>query len=98
MSEYVNIEFVQPEQITVGELVLRPVPATIEYAKFIYDIFSDDISGMLFWMCGYRYGEPEDVLKVKFGFQYGIFLCDELLGQIVGSDVKSGRFLVKKIG
>lgn len=100
MSEYINVDFVKPEQITVDDFVLKPVPATVEYAKIIYDIFSDDISGMLFWMCGYRYGEPEDVLKVKFGFQYGIFRGDELLGQIVGSAVKSGKteigFWVKK--
>lgn len=91
MSEYISVDFVKPEQIIVDDLVLRPIPDTMEYAKIIYDIFSDDIPGMLFWMGGYVYSSPEDVLKVKFGFQYGIFRGDELLGQIVCSAMKSGR-------
>ncbi len=91
MSEYITMDFVKPEQINVDDLVLRPVPETTEYANIIYDIFSEDVPGMLLWLGGSVYSSPEDVLKIKFGFQYGIFRGDELLGQIVGSAVKSGK-------
>ena len=35
--------------ITIGDLVLQPIPATQQFAEEIYDIFSADTDSFKYW-------------------------------------------------
>lgn len=82
----------KPEQIIVDEYVLKPVPATPEFAKLIYDIHASDRDGFKYIMHGKDYKSADEVLHTlttsrkdddswHFAW-YGIFKGDELLGEI----------------
>lgn len=81
------------EPIIVDDFVLRQIPATLEYAQIIYDIFAEDAETFKFWMNG---GVRDSVGEVLAYYEkraqndgvrwshamYGIFQNDELLGEI----------------
>ncbi len=83
---------VKPEQITVDEYVLKPIPATPEFAKLIFDIYDSDKENFRFIRSGYDYKSVDEVLnQYKNSRQdddnwhyayYGIFKDNELLGEI----------------
>jgi len=91
----------KPEKIIVNTFVLRPIPKTWEYAQQIFDAFSKDKDGFNFWMRGQSYQTVTDVYMAyqkkyqdekDWGYaMYGIFLGDELLGEIglSGIDVRN---------
>jgi len=91
----------KPDKIIVDTLILRPIPKTWEYAQQIFDTFNEDKEGFVFWMRGKSYDSVTDVYmayqkKYKdtedWHFaMYGIFLDDDLLGEIglSGIDVKN---------
>ena len=82
----------KPEQIIVDEYVLKPIPATPEFAKLIFDINQEDVERFKHWMNGGKYTSVDKVLDFyKNGRQdddrwhfamYGIFKNGELLGEI----------------
>ena len=45
-----EFEALKNKKIKVGEYVLMIVPATMEYAKEIFKITSQDEKNMIFWM------------------------------------------------
>jgi len=78
-----------PERISFAGYDLFRVPATFEMAKVIYDIFSADREGTLFWSPRGRYDTIEDVFlnyaaryKRKTSCIHGIFKDGALLGEI----------------
>ncbi len=78
-----------PKQINVYEFVLRPVEATHDNAKMLYDIFSKDMKNLRFWVPNDDYQSALDVfvsLKMREGYTqpylYGIYKGDEFLGEI----------------
>ena len=85
-------DIIKPLEIKVDEYVLRQIPATMEMAQQIYDIFHESPETFKYWMEYGLYQSPEEVLKeyqTKYqdrGFckyaMYGIFKNDELLGEI----------------
>ena len=87
-----NINAIKPAEIQVDEFTLKQIPATLEYAKQIFDIFHEDPESFKYWMEYGLYKNPEEVLEEyqnKYkdrGFckyaMYGIFKNDELLGEI----------------
>ena len=87
-----NIDAVKPLEIKVDDFILKQIPATMEYAKQIFDIFHEDSETFKYWMEYGLYNTPEEVLKEyenKYkdkGFckyaMYGIFKNNELLGEI----------------
>ncbi len=86
-------EFVKPEEIIVDNFVLRPIPATKEYAQMIYDIFVADTETFRHWFHGGMWKSADEVLayyqnkakndepRWKYAM-YGIFKDGELLGEI----------------
>ena len=87
-----NVNATKPSEIKVNEFVLKQIPATLEYAKQIFDIFHEDPDNFKYWMEYGLYKDVNEVLeeyKQKYndrGFckyaMYGIFKNDELLGEI----------------
>ena len=53
----------KPEQIVVGEYVLKPIPATLEFAKLIFDIYDSDKESFRFIRSGYDYKSVDEVLN-----------------------------------
>lgn len=88
--------------ITIGDLVLQPIPATQQFAEEIYDIFSADTDSFKYWFDGEICKSADDILH-KYQEQsqnsdsrwktamYGIFKNGELLGEIglSGIDTKN---------
>lgn len=82
----------KPSVINVGDLILKPIPATLEYARQIFDAFRSDPNGFKFWREDGAYTSPEEALhhyQTKYiddarwqYAMYGIFSGDELLGEI----------------
>ena len=82
----------KPEQIIVGEYVLKPIPAKPEFAELIFNIYDSDKESFRFIRSGYDYKSVDEVLNQyknsrqdddnwRFAW-YGIFKNDELLGEI----------------
>lgn len=82
----------KPDQIIVEDYVLKPVPATPEFAKLIFDIHVSDRDGFKYIMHGKDYESVDEVLHTlttsrkdddswHFAW-YGIFKDNELLGEI----------------
>ena len=97
-----NMEFeaFRNKKIKVGEYVLMIIPATMEYAKEIFKIVSQDEKNMIFWMPDGLFESPEHVLvsyyKRNLGTRtmlFGIFKDNKLLGEIGFSNImqKSGK-------
>ena len=95
-----DFEALKNKKLKVGEYVLMIVPATMEYAKEIFKIVSQDPKNMIFWMPDGLFESPEQVLvsyyKRNRGTQqmlFGIFKDNKLLGEIGFSDImqKSGK-------
>ena len=86
-------DFVKSEEIIVDDFVLRPIPATMEYAQKVYDIFVADADTFRRWFNGGMYKSVDEVLtnyqnkanndegRWKYAM-YGIFKNGELLGEI----------------
>lgn len=102
------IAFVKPKQIIVGEYVLKPVPATPEYAQIIYDMFMVDIETFKHWFDGGMWRSVDEVLacyqkkesneESRWQFaMYGIFKDGELLGEIGLSGIDT-KFQTGEIG
>ena len=89
-------------QIIIDDLVLKPIPATQEFAQEIYDIFTSDVDSFKYWLGGEMCTSVDDVLhkyqeqlqnsdnRWKYAM-YGIFKNGELLGEIglSGIDTKN---------
>ena len=85
--------FTKPKEIIVDNFVLRPIPATKEYAQIVYDIFTTDSDTFKHWFEGgmwksidevleyYQSKEKNDDPRWKYAM-YGIFKDNELLGEI----------------
>jgi len=95
-------EFTKPEKIIVDSLVLRPIPATKEYAQMIYDIFVADTETFRYWFHGGMWKSADEVLTYYKNKEknddpiwkhamYGIFKDGELLGEIglSGIDIRN---------
>lgn len=88
------------KKIKVGDFVLMMVPATIEYAKEIFKIVSQDPKNMIFWMPDGLFESPEHVLVSYYRrnrdvktMMFGIFKDSKFLGEIgfSGIALKSGK-------
>ena len=55
-------DFVKPEEIIVDDFVLRSIPATMEYAQMVYDIFVADADTFRRWFNGGMYKSVDEVL------------------------------------
>lgn len=84
----------------VGNFVLMTVPATIEYAKDIFEIMQTDSKSMIFWMPDGLFESPEQTLVSYYRrnrdtktMLFGIFKDGKLLGEIgfTGIAMKSGK-------
>ena len=91
---------IKPSEIQVDDFLLKPIPVIFEYAKQIFDAFHEDIASFQFWCKDGIYNTPDEVLKDyekkyiddsrwKYAM-YGIFINNELLGEIglSGIDMK----------
>ena len=82
----------KPSVINVGDFVLKPIPVTPECARQIFDAFRSDPDSFKFWREDGVYNSADDVLRhyqtkyideARWKYaMYGIFLGDELLGEI----------------
>jgi RimJ/RimL family protein N-acetyltransferase len=88
------------KKIKVGNFVLMTVPATIEYAKDIFEIMQTDSKSMIFWMPDGLFESPEQTLVSYYRrnrdtktMLFGIFKDGKLLGEIgfTGIAMKSGK-------
>lgn len=95
-----DFEDYKKKKIKVAGYELMIIPATMEYAKEIFKITSQDEKNMIFWMPDGLFESPEDVLvsyyKRNLGTRtmlFGIFKDDKLLGEIGFSYIamKSGK-------
>lgn len=81
-----------PEIIHIDDFILQPIPATMEYAQFLFDTCDTDKDGFKFWMLGEPFVDVNEVCVMQQNHQqrkerltylmYGIFNKDELLGEI----------------
>lgn len=93
----------KPNEIVVGDMTLRAIPATEKYAQMIYDIFMADTETFKHWFHGGMWKSADEILQYyqKRSQQddnarwksamYGVFRGDELLGEIglSGIDTKN---------
>lgn len=88
------------KKIKVGNFMLMTVPATIEYAKDIFEIMQTDSKSMIFWMPDGLFESPEQTLVSYYRrnrdtktMLFGIFKDGKLLGEIgfTGIAMKSGK-------
>jgi len=95
-----NFDELKNKKIKVGDFVLMTIPVTIEYAKEIFKIVSQDPNNMLFWMPDGLFESPEHVLISYYKrnhdsrtMMFGIFKDNKLLGEIGFSNItlKSGK-------
>ena len=97
-----EFEALRNKKIKVGEYILMTVPATMEYAQQIYDIFISDSDTFKHWFEGGMWKSVDEVLKYYQAKEnqndmrwksamYGIFKDGELLGEIglSGIDTKN---------
>lgn len=95
-----DFETLKNKKIKVGGFMLMMVPATMEYAKEIFKITSQDEKNMIFWMPGGLFETPEHVLisyyqrnRSNHALMFGIFKDNKFLGEIGFSGImqKSGK-------
>ncbi len=89
-----NFDELKNKKIKVGDFVLMMIPATIEYAKEIFKIVSQDPKNMIFWMPDGLFKSPEHALVSYYRrnsdgktMMFGIFKDGKLLGEIGFSGV-----------
>ena len=95
-----DFETLRNKKIKVSGFVLMMVPATMEYAKEIFKIVSQDPKNMIFWMPDGLFESPEHVLisyyqrdRSNRALMFGIFKDNKFLGEIGFSSIamKSGK-------
>lgn len=95
-----DFEELRKKKIKAAGYELKIIPATMEYAKEIFKIISQDEKNMIFWMPDGLFESPEQVLVSYYRrnrenrvLMFGIFKDGKLLGEIGFSGImqKSGK-------